>query len=194
MKLIISGRNLPLTDGLKAKITEKLEKIRVHYDFLKEVNVFLSVEKNPRITDNQIVEATLHVNGATLRLETASEDLYASVDMIIDKIDRALRRYKTKLLGRNKSGRSSGGESMRHVGSLEASLNAMTPAELADDDDNDDDDDLLPEAELAFADYADDWQEGDEALTDVEASKASQDTVELTLAVGTPATPSATAS
>jgi ribosomal subunit interface protein len=167
MKLIISGRNLPLTDGLKAKITEKLEKIRVHYDFLKEINVFLSVEKNPRITDNQIVEATLHVNGATLRLETASEDLYASVDMIIDKIDRALRRYKTKLLGRNKSGRSSGGESMRHVGSLEASLNAMTPAELADDDD-------------------DDWQEGDEALTDDEAREAHQETVELTLAVNAP--------
>jgi putative sigma-54 modulation protein len=183
MKLIISGRNLPLTDGLKAKITEKLEKIRVHYDFLKEINVFLSVEKNPRITDNQIVEATLHVNGATLRLETASEDLYASVDMIIDKIDRALRRYKTKLLGRNKSGRSSGGESMRHVGSLEASLNAMTPAELADDDD---DDDTLPEAELAFADYADDWQEGDEALTDDEAREAHQETVELTLAVNAP--------
>jgi hypothetical protein len=129
------------------------------------------------------VEATLHVNGATLRLETASEDLYASVDMIIDKIDRALRRYKTKLLGRNKSGRSSGGESMRHVGSLEASLNAMTPAELADDDD---DDDTLPEAELAFADYADDWQEGDEALTDDEAREAHQETVELTLAVNAP--------
>jgi len=179
MKLIISGRNLPLTEGMKAKITEKLEKIKFHYDFLKEIRVFLSVEKNPRINDNQIVEATLHVNGATLRIETASEDLYASIDMIVDKIDRALRRYKTKLLQRNKSGHSSGGESMRYAGSLEESLNAMTPEDLADDDDDD-----LPGADSTLTNYADDWQEADEALTDEEARNAeANESVEVTLAV-----------
>lgn len=130
MKTIISGRNIQLTDAIKSTVTEKIHKINEHYDFVQEVHVFLSVEKNPRIAASQLAEATVHVNGATLRLETSSEDLYASIDLLVDKMDRALQRYKTKLLQRNKSGHSSGGESIRHIGDLEDNLKDPSLAQV----------------------------------------------------------------
>lgn len=113
-KIIVNGRNLDLTEGIKSKVTERLERLEHHYDFISEIHVFISVEKNPRIKDNQIIEATIHVSRAILRVEVASDDLYHSIDLLGDKVERSLRRHKTKLLGRAKSSKE--GESIRKVG------------------------------------------------------------------------------
>lgn len=135
MKLIISGRNIQLTEAIKETVRDKLTKLNEHYDFVKETHVFLSVEKNPRIAESQKAEATVHVNGGTLRITANSQDLYASLDLLVDKIDRGLRRYKTKMLHRTKSGRSAGGESIRHIGDLEDRL--QDPELLASVDEDD---------------------------------------------------------
>ena len=129
MRIIINGRKLPLTDAIKQHINDKLSRLDAHYDFLKEIHVFLSVEKNPRIHDSHIVEATIHVNGGILRVKASSEHLYASVDLLVDKIERSLRRHKTKQLQRAKSGHSAGGNSIRHIGDLEDRLADVTPDE-----------------------------------------------------------------
>src|SRR4051812_11081368 len=103
MKLIVNGRNIELTEAIKAYVAEKVGRLDHHYDFIQEIHVFLSVEKNPRINNCHLAEATVVVSRAVLRVETSSEDLYASTDKLVDKVDRVLNRHKTKLLGRAKS-------------------------------------------------------------------------------------------
>jgi len=113
MKRIVNGRNIELTEAIKAYVHEKTERLEHHYDFIQEIHVFLSVDKNPRISNNHHAEATVVVNRAVLRVENASEDLYASIDKLVEKVDRVLNRHKTKLLGRAKSAK---GTSIRKAG------------------------------------------------------------------------------
>lgn len=120
MRIIVNGRNIQLTDAIKDHVSEKFNRLDHHYDFIREVHVFLSVEKNPSISKGQIAEATIHVSGAVVRVEVSSDNLYTSIDMLVDKVDRSLNKHKTKLLQRAKSGRSAHGESIRKVGFEEA--------------------------------------------------------------------------
>ena len=123
MKLIVNGRNIELTDPIKAYVAEKVGRLEHHYDFIQEIHVFLGVEKNPRINSSQQVEATVVVSRAVLRVETSSDDLYASIDKLVDKIERVLTRHKTKLLGRAKSAK---GESIRRTGYEEEAIATAT--------------------------------------------------------------------
>ena len=118
MKIIISGRNITLTDAIKEHVEEKFARLQNHYDFVREIHVFLSVEKNPRIEASQRAEATVHVNRAILRIEVCSDNLYGSIDELVDKVDRSVNKHKTKLLGRAKSGKNA--ESIRKAGFEEA--------------------------------------------------------------------------
>jgi putative sigma-54 modulation protein len=112
MKLIVNGRNIELTDAIKLYVEEKMGRLEQHYDFIQELHVFLSVEKNPRIAASQLAEVTVLVSRAVLRVTASSEDLYGSIDALLDKTERVLRKHKTKLLGRSKSGK---GESIRRI-------------------------------------------------------------------------------
>ena len=126
MKLLANGRNIELTDAIKAYVSEKVGRLEQHYDFIQEIHVFLGVEKNPRISNNQLAEATVVVNRAVLRVEVSSTDLYASIDKLVDKVDRVLTRHKTKLLGRAKSAK---GESIRKAGPEEEEVPTELTAE-----------------------------------------------------------------
>ncbi len=114
MKIIVSGRNIDLTKAIKEHVTEKFDKLDHHFDFIQEVHIFLSVEKNPKIKENHLAEATVHVSGAIVRVETKSENLYASIDDLVRKVDRSLKKHKTKLLRRSKRDHVS--ESIRKQG------------------------------------------------------------------------------
>lgn len=97
MKLVIQGRNIEITDAIRGYVDQKISKAINHYKRLtNEVNVNLSVAKNSRITPKQSAEVTLYINGAIVRAEESSENLYASVDMVASKITRQLRKYKEK--------------------------------------------------------------------------------------------------
>jgi len=97
MKLLIHGKNIEITDSLREYVHQKIEKATSHYQNLTtEVDVHLSVARNPRITPRQTAEVTLFVNGAVIRAEESSENLYASIDLVADKITRQLRKYKEK--------------------------------------------------------------------------------------------------
>ena len=96
MQLSISGRHIDVTDALKDYVTGKLAKLERHYDHITNIHVVLSVDKV-----DQKAEATAHVSGAELFADAVSEDLYAAVDMLADKLDRQVIRHKEKLIERH---------------------------------------------------------------------------------------------
>lgn len=97
MKLVIHGRNIEITDAIREYVHQKLEKAASHYQNLTtEIDVHLSVAKNPRINSSQIAEVTLFANGSVIRAQENTENLYASIDLVSDKIARQLRKYKEK--------------------------------------------------------------------------------------------------
>lgn len=97
MKLVIQGKNIEITDSLREYVTQKIEKAVSHFqNLITEVDVHLSVARNPRINSKQIAEVTIYVNGSVVRAEEGSENLYATIDLVADKISRQLRKYKEK--------------------------------------------------------------------------------------------------
>lgn len=97
MKLVIQGKNIEITDSIREYVNQKIEKAIIHFQsMVTEVDVHLSVARNPRINSKQVAEVTIYVNGSVVRAEEGSENLYASIDMVADKISRQLRKYKEK--------------------------------------------------------------------------------------------------
>lgn len=97
MKLVIQGKNIEITDALREYVQQKIEKAVSHFQHLAmEVDVHLSVARNPRIEPKQTAEVTIYANGAVVRAEESSENLYASIDLVANKIARQLRKYKEK--------------------------------------------------------------------------------------------------
>lgn len=99
MKFVISGKNMEITDGLRTAVEEKLSKLERYFTQDTTVTVTLSVEK-----ERQKIEVTIPVKGTIIRSEQVSNDMYTSIDMAQEVIERQLRRYKTKLTDRYQSG------------------------------------------------------------------------------------------
>ena len=116
MKYVITGRGTNVTDGLRSAIEEKLGKLEHYFAPDTEVHVTLKVEK-----DRQKVEVTVPVKGHIIRAEQVSDDMYVSIDLIEDIIERQLRKYKTKIV-----------DSKQNVGSF--------TSELMQEDDYEDED------------------------------------------------------
>ncbi len=96
MQLSISGHHIDVTDALRDYVTGKLTKLERHYDHITNTHVVLSVEKL-----NHKAEATAHVSGAELFADAVSEDLYAAIDLLADKLDRQVIKHKEKLIDRH---------------------------------------------------------------------------------------------
>ena len=97
MKLVIHGKNIELTDAIRDYVHQKIEKAVNHFQSLTtEVDVHLSVARNPRISSKESAEVTIYANGSVIRAEESSESLYASIDLVADKIARQLRKYKER--------------------------------------------------------------------------------------------------
>ena len=97
MKLVLQSKNIEITDAIRDYVNQKIEKAVSHFENITTgIDVNLSVAKNPRIAASQVAEVTIYANGATIRAEEASEHLYASIDLVADKICRQLRKYKER--------------------------------------------------------------------------------------------------
>jgi putative sigma-54 modulation protein len=97
MKLVIHGKNIEITDAIREYVHQKIEKAVSHFqNITNEVDVHLSVARNPRINTRQAAEVTIFANGNVIRAEESSENLYASIDLVADKIARQLRKYKER--------------------------------------------------------------------------------------------------
>ena len=99
MRYIISGKNLDVTDGLRSAVTEKLGKLERYFTPDTEVQVTLSVEK-----ERQKIEVTIPVKGNIIRSEQTSTDMYVSIDLVEEVIERQLRKYKNKLIAKHQEG------------------------------------------------------------------------------------------
>ena len=99
MRYIISGKNLDITEGLRSAVTDKLGKLERYFTPDTEVHVALSVEK-----ERQKIEVTIPVKGNIIRSEQSSTDMYVSIDLVEEVIERQLRKYKNKLIARNQGG------------------------------------------------------------------------------------------
>jgi len=97
MKLVIQGKNMEVTEAIREYVEQKIDKAVSHFQALTtEVDVHLSVARNPRITSSQSAEVTVYANGTIIRAEEKSESLYASIDLVADKISRKLRKFKER--------------------------------------------------------------------------------------------------
>ncbi|XZN89701.1 MAG: ribosome hibernation-promoting factor, HPF/YfiA family [Microcoleus sp.] len=97
MKLVIQGKNIEITDAIREYVNQKVEKAVSHFQSLTtEVDIHLSVARNPRINPKQTAEVTIYANGSVIRAEESTESLYASIDLVADKIARQLRKFKEK--------------------------------------------------------------------------------------------------
>ena len=96
VRLQIKGKNVELTESLKAYAQQKLSKLEKHVGDGARLELELAVERNPSIAQNQIAEATIWTKGPVLRARESSTDMRASIDLLVDKLERQARRYRER--------------------------------------------------------------------------------------------------
>ena len=102
MELIIQGKNIDITDAIRDYVQQKITKaISPFANLMSEVDVNLSVANNPRIKAQQTAEVTIYASDNVVRASSSSESLYASIDLVADKIVTQLRKYKEKRQRKN---------------------------------------------------------------------------------------------
>ena len=101
MKFIIVGRNIEVTPGLRAAVEEKIGKLDKYFNPDTEVHVTLSVEK-----ERQKIEVTIPVKGSIIRSEQVSNDMYVSIDLVEEIIERQLKKYKNKIVDKQQAAAS----------------------------------------------------------------------------------------
>ena len=97
MNLTISGHHLELTPAIREHVQNKLERITRHFDHVIDVSVILTVDKLPEKEKRQKAEVNLRLRGKDIHVESIAQDLYAAIDLLVDKLDRQVIKYKTKL-------------------------------------------------------------------------------------------------
>ena len=98
MRFIITGKNIDVTEGLRSAVEEKLGKLDRFFAPETEVNVTLSVEK-----ERQKIEVTIPVKGNIIRSEQVSSDMYVSIDLVEEVIERQLKKYKNKIVSKQQN-------------------------------------------------------------------------------------------
>lgn len=98
MRITITGRNIELTEGLKSAVEDKLGKLEKYFTPDTDVFVTLSVEK-----ERQKIEVTIPVKGNIIRSEQVSNDMYVSIDLVEEVIERQLKKYKKKIISKKQS-------------------------------------------------------------------------------------------
>ena len=98
MRIIFSGKNIEITDGLRQAVEEKLSKLERYFTPETDIVVTLSVEK-----ERQKIEVTIPVKGNIIRSEQVSNDMYVSIDLVEEVIERQLKKYKNKIIDKKQS-------------------------------------------------------------------------------------------
>jgi len=94
MNVQVSGHHVEVTQAIHDYVLAKLERIQRHFDHVLDINVVLSVQKL-----RQIAEISVHIPGKDIHVESDGEDLYAAIDLLMDKVDRQIIKHKGKAFG-----------------------------------------------------------------------------------------------
>lgn len=97
MNLKISGHHLELTPSLREYVQNKLERIKRHFDNVIDVTVILAVDSNTEKDKRQRAEINVHMRGKDLHVESEAQDMYAAIDLLMDKLDRQVLKHKDKI-------------------------------------------------------------------------------------------------
>jgi putative sigma-54 modulation protein len=97
MNLTISGHHLDVTPAIREYVQSKLERVKRHFDQVIDITVILTVDNLPEKEKRQKAEINLRLSGKTVYVESLAQDLYAAIDSLIDKLDRQVMKYKTKV-------------------------------------------------------------------------------------------------
>lgn len=98
MYIHVNGRNIEITDAIKAYVKEKIGKVTTHYDQIQAIDVVLSVIKNPAATGKHIAEVICKLTSGAIHCEESADSMYASIDLLADKLDRQVKKFKDKTL------------------------------------------------------------------------------------------------
>ena len=101
MRITISGKNIDITDGLRTAVEDKLSKLERYFTPQTDIVVTLSVEK-----ERQKIEVTIPVKGNIIRSEQVSNDMYVSIDLVEEIIERQLKKYKNKIVDKQQAAES----------------------------------------------------------------------------------------
>ena len=99
MKITISGKNIDISQALRNQVNKKVGKLERYFKPGTEAQVTLSLEKN-----RNIVEVTIPFNGILIRAEESTENMYASIDLVLDKLERQIHKYRSKLVRNFRTG------------------------------------------------------------------------------------------
>jgi len=102
MQFVIKGKNIQLTPALKEYAEKKLMSIKKYFDDIVEIDVTLSVKDSKDLSRSKVCEVTAWAGGHVIRGRKTSEDLYASIDMVTDKIERQVKKFKEKQTNRKR--------------------------------------------------------------------------------------------
>lgn len=103
MHIYVNGRNIEITDAIKAYVKEKFSKVAAHYDQVQGIDVVLSVIKNPAASGKHVAEVSCKMSTGVVRCEESGESMYESIDLLADKLARQVQKFKDKSIGSNKA-------------------------------------------------------------------------------------------
>jgi putative sigma-54 modulation protein len=96
MQIDIKGRNVPVSDNLRRHAERRLGKISRQVSPLARLELEIFAERNPRVADSQVAEATLYLKGVTLRARDASPDMLHSLNLVVEELSRQVKRHRDK--------------------------------------------------------------------------------------------------
>lgn len=97
MNLLISGHHLELTPAIRAYVEDKVERVTRHFDQIFEIEVILGLERPSDKERRQKAEVNLRVKGDTIHVESFAENIYAAIDLVVEKLDRQVIKFKGKI-------------------------------------------------------------------------------------------------
>jgi putative sigma-54 modulation protein len=134
VRMTFNARHLELTDAIKQYGEEKFHRLIAHYNFLKSIQIVLMVDHNPSVAQAHHADAviTLKCSGI-VRVSAKAESLYAALDMLVDKAERSLMRYKGRNLSRTLHGHRGRSVSLRRQMEVWQELEMAEEATTQDD-------------------------------------------------------------
>jgi putative sigma-54 modulation protein len=103
MQIDIKGRNIPVTDEHRRRLERRVGKISRQVSDLARLEVEIFAERNPRVVDSQVAEATLYLKGVTLRAREASPEMGHSLNLMVKELHRQVKRHREKLRRRREA-------------------------------------------------------------------------------------------
>ncbi len=103
MHIHVNGRNIEITDAIKAYAKEKIGKVVNHYDQIQSIDIVLNVIKNPSVAQSHTAEVLCKFVSGSVKVEESAESMYASIDLVADKLSRQVKKFKEKQMSSSKN-------------------------------------------------------------------------------------------